>query len=125
MIKDKGVDGFNLLMGALKNCQHDSNQMALGERLYAALQETFSSSDNSSREASPISLHDEWMSAYESATDDPAMLTNMTSAAVTNEMTPLVSSVDTDRSSLATHRKKKVTLLVLMCNLISLNNCVT
>lgn len=115
VIKDKGVDGLNLLMGALKSCQHDPNQVELGEKLYAAMQQTFSSSDTS-REVSPMSsVRDEWMSAYESATDEPSSINTMTSP-VTNDtndndhtsLLPSVATGDTNQSSTVTYRKKKV-----------------
>lgn len=113
VIKDKGMEGFNLLMGALKSCQHDPSQVALGENLYKAMQQSFSSSDTS-REASPISVRDEWMSAYESATDDPASLdthnnTTSVTADVSNEQTPLLSTVvKSNHSASVTYKKKKV-----------------
>ena len=111
IVKDKGIDGFNLLMGALKSCQHDPNQVELAEQLYAAMQDTFSSTETS-REASPISVRDEWMSAYESATDDPNILANDDTLVpgatdnVSNEQTPLLSTAS--HSPSVSHRKKKV-----------------
>lgn len=113
IIKDKGIDGFNLLMGALKNCQHDPKQIALGEKLYAAMQQTFTSSSDSSRAASPLSVREEWMSAYESAMEEQVDRDNTTptnTANVTDEQTPLISS--TDHSS-SVKSKKKVKLFVM------------
>ena len=116
VIKDKGIDGFNLLMGALKNCQHNPDQVALGEQLYTAMQEIFSSTETS-REASPISVRDEWMSAYESATDEPTLaignndtLASSVTDDVSNEQTPLLppAATTTSHSPSVSHRKKKV-----------------
>lgn len=113
VIKDKGIDGFNLLMGALKSCQGDPNQVALGEKLYSAMQQTFSSSDTS-REASPISTRDEWMSAYESATDEPFSLENthnntMVADNTGNEQTPLLPTTsDANHTPSVTYRRKRV-----------------
>ena len=123
VIKDRGIDGFNLLMGALKSCQHDPTQLGLAEQLYAAMQDTFSSTDTS-REASPISVRDEWMSAYESATDEPIAVDSLndtiTSSTVTNqitnEKTPLLPTAATNHSpsisSSVSQRKKKVKMLL-------------
>ena len=114
IIKDKGIDRFNLLMGALKSCQHDPNQVALAEQLYTAMQGTFSSTETS-REASPISVRDEWMSAYESATDEPTLANGQTDTPassvtdVSNERTPLLPTTTTaNHSPSVPHRKKKV-----------------
>lgn len=119
IIKDKGIDGFNLLVDALKSCEHDPSQVALGEKLYMALQQTFSSSD-SSREASPMSVaQDEWVSAYESATDEPLTSYNTPTSVpapdTTSEQTPLISSASPSNSSSLKHRKKKVTVHSLVC----------
>lgn len=114
VIKDKGIDGFNLLMGALKSCQGDPNQIALGEKLYSAMQQSFSSSDTS-REASPISTREEWMSAYESATDEPFSLddthnnTTIVADNTGNEQTPLLPTTsDTNHTPAVNYRKKRV-----------------
>ena len=107
VIKDKGIDGFNLLMGGLKSCLHDPNQTALAEQLYAAMQETFSSTDTS-RDASPISVRDDWMSAYESATDELISASSHLDTAshdpAAKEHTPLLPLPTTISVS---HRKKK------------------
>ena len=115
VIKDKGIDGFNLLMGGLKSCHHDPNQATLAEQLDAAMQETFSSTDTS-REASPISVRDDWMSAYESATDELISASSHVDTAshdqIATEQTPLLALPTTSHTPSVSHRKKKVRVMV-------------
>ena len=111
-VKAMGIEGFNLLVEALKSSADAPEQVELGEKLRTAILEDISSSSDTSRETSPISTQEGFVSAlgsplHASPRHTPPSTTNNASA---DEQTPLLADTKQVASDdhMVTYRKKKV-----------------
>jgi len=107
-VKAMGIEGFNLLVEALKSSADAPEQVELGEKLRTAILENISSSSDTSREASPFSTHEGFVSAIGSPLHGtPHHTPTSTANASADEQTPLLAD-KTDDNHTVTYKKKKV-----------------